>query len=248
MRTARSPGQSPEKPSEVLCRRPIQTTPQALPEPPASPPAILAAGGLELPSLAGTAGAHVNGQILLGVMVTAVAAYLFVRFLLRSFQTRALTPFAIYCLALGHSASSASPYDPGQAPDRDRGSGGRAGHEGGRHGFARIHGGPRPPAPASAGGPAGAPRRGAAPLPGAVNEQQAKARAAAGISFPGCLAVAMTSRGAGSGLTSGRYWRTAGGGPRPRRRDRTQKHVSAAAPSAATASVVASPLRGSCSS
>lgn len=97
---------------------------QALPEPPASPPAILAAGGLELPSLAGTAGAHVDGQILLGVMVTAVAAYLFVRFLLRSFQTRALTPFAIYCLALGHSASSASPYDPGQAPDRDRGSGG----------------------------------------------------------------------------------------------------------------------------
>lgn len=111
---------------------------QALPEPPASPPAILAAGGLELPSLAGTAGAHVDGQILLGVTVTAVAAYLFVRFLLRSFQTRALTPFAIYCLALGHSASSASPYDPGQAPDRDRGSGGRAGHEGGRHGFARI--------------------------------------------------------------------------------------------------------------
>ena len=39
-----------------------------------------------------------------------------------------------------------------------------------------------------------------------------------------------------------------GGGPRPRRRDRTQKPASAAAPRAATASVVASPLRGSCSS
>jgi undecaprenyl pyrophosphate phosphatase UppP len=34
-------------------------------------------------------------------MVTAVAACLSVRFLLRSFQTRALTPFAIYRLALG---------------------------------------------------------------------------------------------------------------------------------------------------
>ena len=70
----------------------------------------------------------------------------------------------------------------------------------------------------------------------------------AGTSFPGCLAVAVTVRGTGSGLTCGRHWRSAGGGPRPRRRDRTQKPASAAAPSAATASVVASPLRGSCSS
>jgi hypothetical protein len=46
-------------------------------------------------------GAHIHGQILLGVVVTAVAAYLSVRFLLRSFRTRALTPFAIYCLAFG---------------------------------------------------------------------------------------------------------------------------------------------------
>jgi undecaprenyl-diphosphatase len=66
----------------------------------ATPP-ILAAGVLKLPSLAGTAGAHIHGQILLGVVVTAVAAYLSVRFLLRYFQTRTLTPFAIYCLAFG---------------------------------------------------------------------------------------------------------------------------------------------------
>ena len=46
-------------------------------------------------------GAHIHGQILLGGVVTAVAAYLSVRFLLRSFRTRALTPFAIYCLAFG---------------------------------------------------------------------------------------------------------------------------------------------------
>jgi undecaprenyl-diphosphatase len=31
----------------------------------------------------------------------AIAAYLSVRFLVRWFQTRTLTPFAIYCLAFG---------------------------------------------------------------------------------------------------------------------------------------------------
>jgi undecaprenyl-diphosphatase len=66
----------------------------------ATPP-ILAAGVLKLPSLTGTAGAHIHGQILLGVVVTAITAYLSVRFLLRYFHTRTLTPFAIYCLAFG---------------------------------------------------------------------------------------------------------------------------------------------------
>ena len=66
----------------------------------ATPP-ILAAGVLKLPSLAGPAGAHIHGQILLGVIVTAVTAYLSVRFLVRWFQTRTLTPFAIYCLIFG---------------------------------------------------------------------------------------------------------------------------------------------------
>ena len=66
----------------------------------ATPP-ILAAGVLKLPSLAGTAGAHIHGQILLGMVVTAITAYLSVRFLVRYFQTRTLTPFAIYCLAFG---------------------------------------------------------------------------------------------------------------------------------------------------
>jgi undecaprenyl-diphosphatase len=64
-------------------------------------PAILAAGVLKLPSLAGPAGAHIHGQVLLGVVVTAITAYLSVRFLVRYFQTRTLTPFAIYCLAFG---------------------------------------------------------------------------------------------------------------------------------------------------
>ena len=66
----------------------------------ATPP-ILAAGVLKLPSRAGTAGAHIHGQILLGMVVTAITAYLSVRFLVRYFQTRTLTPFAIYCLAFG---------------------------------------------------------------------------------------------------------------------------------------------------
>ena len=66
----------------------------------ATPP-ILAAGVLKLPSLAGSAGAHIHGQILLGVIVTAITAYLSVRFLVRWFQTRTLTPFAIYCLLFG---------------------------------------------------------------------------------------------------------------------------------------------------
>jgi undecaprenyl-diphosphatase len=64
-------------------------------------PAILAAGLLKLPSLAGSAGAHIHGQVALGVVVAGVAAYGSVRFLMRYFQTRTLTPFAIYCLVFG---------------------------------------------------------------------------------------------------------------------------------------------------
>jgi undecaprenyl-diphosphatase len=64
-------------------------------------PVILAAGVLKVPSLAGSAGAHIHGQVALGVVVCAIASYLSVRFLVRWFQTRTLTPFAIYCLAFG---------------------------------------------------------------------------------------------------------------------------------------------------
>jgi undecaprenyl-diphosphatase len=64
-------------------------------------PVILAAGVLKVPSLAGPAGAHIHGQVILGVIVCGIAAYLSVRFLVRWFQTRTLTPFAIYCLAVG---------------------------------------------------------------------------------------------------------------------------------------------------
>ena len=64
-------------------------------------PVILAAGVLKVPSLLGPSGAHIHGQVALGVVVTAVSAYLSVRFLVRWFQTRTLTPFAVYCLVAG---------------------------------------------------------------------------------------------------------------------------------------------------
>lgn len=64
-------------------------------------PVILAAGVLKVPSLFGTAGAHIHGQVILGVIVCGIAAYLSVRFLVRWFQTRTLTPFAVYCLVFG---------------------------------------------------------------------------------------------------------------------------------------------------
>jgi len=54
-----------------------------------------------VPSLLGPAGTHIHGQVVLGVIVCGIAAYLSVRFLVRWFQTRTLTPFAIYCLAFG---------------------------------------------------------------------------------------------------------------------------------------------------
>ncbi|HZR54430.1 MAG TPA: undecaprenyl-diphosphate phosphatase [Streptosporangiaceae bacterium] len=64
-------------------------------------PVILAAGVLKVPELFGPAGAHIHGQVVLGVIVCGIAAYLSVRFIMRWFETRTLTPFAIYCLAFG---------------------------------------------------------------------------------------------------------------------------------------------------
>ncbi len=64
-------------------------------------PVILAAGLFKLPSLAGSAGAHIHGQVIVGMLCAGLAAYLSTRFLLRFFQTRTLTPFAIYSVAMG---------------------------------------------------------------------------------------------------------------------------------------------------
>jgi undecaprenyl-diphosphatase len=64
-------------------------------------PVILAAGVLKVPTLFGSAGEHIHGKVAVGFLVTGIAAYISVRYLVRYFQTRTLTPFAIYCLAVG---------------------------------------------------------------------------------------------------------------------------------------------------
>jgi undecaprenyl-diphosphatase len=64
-------------------------------------PVIFAAGVLKIPSLLGPAGDHIHGQVIVGALITGVTAYLSVRFLVRYFETRTLTPFAIYCLLVG---------------------------------------------------------------------------------------------------------------------------------------------------
>ena len=64
-------------------------------------PVILAAGALKIPDLAGPLGSGIRGQILAGSLFSGIGAYLSVRFLLRYFQTRTLTPFAIYCAVAG---------------------------------------------------------------------------------------------------------------------------------------------------
>ena len=64
-------------------------------------PVILAAGVLKLPSLAGSAGEHIHGQVAVGSVICGITAYLSVRFLVRYFETRKLTPFAVYCLIAG---------------------------------------------------------------------------------------------------------------------------------------------------
>ncbi|MHA7666603.1 undecaprenyl-diphosphate phosphatase [Mycolicibacterium sp. HS_4_1] len=64
-------------------------------------PVILAAGALKIPELLGPAGDGIGGQVLAGSAAAFIAAYLSVRFLVKYFETRTLTPFAIYCLVAG---------------------------------------------------------------------------------------------------------------------------------------------------
>src|SRR5690349_10703907 len=64
-------------------------------------PIIGAAGVLKLPELFGSQGDHVRGQALVGAVCAAITAYFSVRFLLRFFETNRLTPFAVYCCAVG---------------------------------------------------------------------------------------------------------------------------------------------------
>jgi undecaprenyl-diphosphatase len=64
-------------------------------------PIIGAAAVLKLPELFSPAMADERGAFLLGALCSAVAAWFSTKFLLRFFETRTLTPFAIYCVAGG---------------------------------------------------------------------------------------------------------------------------------------------------
>lgn len=64
-------------------------------------PIILAAGLLKIPDLFGPLGAGIHGQVIAGSVASFVSAYLAVRFLTRYFETRTLTPFAVYCVVAG---------------------------------------------------------------------------------------------------------------------------------------------------
>ena len=66
-----------------------------------SAPVILAAGVLKVPELMGPLGNGIRGQILVGSILSGIGAYVSLRFLVKYFQTRTLTPFAIYCVLFG---------------------------------------------------------------------------------------------------------------------------------------------------
>lgn len=64
-------------------------------------PVILGAGVYKLPDLAGHLGDGIRGQALVGAAAAFVAAIVSTKFLVRWFQTRTLTPFAVYCFGFG---------------------------------------------------------------------------------------------------------------------------------------------------
>jgi undecaprenyl-diphosphatase len=64
-------------------------------------PVILAAGLYKLPEVAKHQYSDIRGQMLVGAIAAGIAAYASAKFLVKWFQTRTLTPFAIYCLVFG---------------------------------------------------------------------------------------------------------------------------------------------------
>ncbi|HTI26815.1 MAG TPA: undecaprenyl-diphosphate phosphatase [Kutzneria sp.] len=64
-------------------------------------PAIAGAGLLKLPELARPEMHDAIGPTIVGSLIAGVAAYVSLRFLVRYFETRTLTPFAIYCVLAG---------------------------------------------------------------------------------------------------------------------------------------------------
>ena len=63
-------------------------------------PVILAAGVLKIGDLI-QKGHGIYGQILVASLLSGIGAYVSVRFLVKYFQTRTLTPFGIYCIVFG---------------------------------------------------------------------------------------------------------------------------------------------------
>ena len=68
-------------------------------------PIIGAAAILKLPDLFGSTGDGLRGPALVGALCSAVTAYIAVKFLMKYFETKRLTPFAWYCLLAGIAAS-----------------------------------------------------------------------------------------------------------------------------------------------
>ena len=68
-------------------------------------PIIGAAAVLKLPDLFGASGNGVRGPALVGALCSAFTAYIAVRFLMRFFETKTLTPFAVYCFVAGLATS-----------------------------------------------------------------------------------------------------------------------------------------------
>ena len=64
-------------------------------------PVIIGASIVELPELFTTDARDLLGQIFVGSIVSFIATYFSVTFLVRWFKTRTLYPFAIYCLLVG---------------------------------------------------------------------------------------------------------------------------------------------------
>jgi undecaprenyl-diphosphatase len=64
-------------------------------------PVILLAGLYKLPELMKPENSAVVGPAIAGSLIAFVASYISVRYLLRYFETRTLTPFAIYCIIAG---------------------------------------------------------------------------------------------------------------------------------------------------
>jgi undecaprenyl-diphosphatase len=64
-------------------------------------PVIVGAAIVKLPELFTTDAKQLLGQILVGSVVSFIATYISVTFLVKWFKSKTLYPFAIYCLIFG---------------------------------------------------------------------------------------------------------------------------------------------------